>query len=128
MSWVYIVDDDAPVRNALRRLVRVAGYDVEVFASAEEYLEREQVAEPACLVLDIRMPGMSGLELQRTIEGTPLDRPTVFITGHGDAADRDQALAEGAVDVLDKPVDVPSLFDAIDRALERARNLTSKPK
>ncbi len=126
MPRVYIVDDDAPVLKALKRLVRVAGYDVEVFASAEEYLEREPVEEPACLVLDMRMPGMSGLELQRAIEGTPLCLPTVFITGNGNETDRDQALAEGAVEVLDKPVDVPSLFDAIDRALERARKLTSK--
>ena len=126
MPRVYIVDDDAPVRKALKRLVRVAGYDVEVFASAEEYLEREPVEEPACLVLDMRMPGMSGPELQRAVEGTPLYLPTVFITGHADGSDREQALADGAIEVLDKPVDVPTLLDAIDRALERARKLTSK--
>ena len=126
MPWVYIVDDDAPVRKALGRLVKVAGYDVEVFASAEEYLEREPVEEPACLVLDMRMSGMSGLELQRAIVGTRLDVPTVFITGNGDEADRDQALAVGAIDVLDKPLDDETLLDAIDRALERARLLTSK--
>jgi FixJ family two-component response regulator len=116
-STIVIVDDDAAVRKALARLVRSAGYEVDAVASAEEYLAREAVAPPACLVLDIRMPGMSGLELQRAIQGTPLLLPIVFVTGHGNEDDRRQALESGAVDVLDKPLDEAVLLAAIGRAL-----------
>jgi FixJ family two-component response regulator len=118
---VLIVDDDAPVRKALRRLVQAAGYDAEVFTVADEYLEREPVEPPACLVLDMRMPGMSGLELQRVIAGTARSLPIVFITGHADQADRARALAVGAVAVLYKPLDDGVLIDAIERGLARSR-------
>jgi FixJ family two-component response regulator len=117
---VYIVDDDASVRRALGRLIRTAGYQVEVFGAATEYLAREPPERPACLVLDIRMPGMTGIELQRAIEGTPRCLPIVFITGHGDDAIRDQSLAAGAVDVLYKPVDDHVLLAAIEQALWRS--------
>ncbi len=120
MPTVYIVDDDASVRKALGRLIRSAGYDVEVFGGAAEYLAREAPKRPACLVVDIRMPGMTGVELQRTIEGTQMALPIVFITGHGDDAIREQSLAAGAVDVLYKPVGDDVLLAAIEKALWRS--------
>jgi len=119
-SRVFIVDDDAAVRKALDRLLRGAGYATDLCASAEEYLEREPVAAPACLLLDVRMEGMSGLDLQRAIRGTPRSLPVVFITGHGNDAEREQALAQGAIDVLDKPLDHVVLLAAIERALARS--------
>jgi FixJ family two-component response regulator len=117
---VIVVDDDASVRKALGRLIRAAGYRVEVFGGAAEYLAREALEPPACLVLDVRMPGMSGLELQRAIEGTPKGLPIVFITGHGDDTVRTQTLAAGAVEVLYKPVDDTLLLAAIEQALARS--------
>ena len=121
MPQVFIVDDDPSVLKALGRLVRAAGYDVEVFGSATEYLAREPPPRPpACLLLDVRMPGMNGPELQRAIEGTGRGLPVVFITGHGDDTVRAQVLAAGAVDVLSKPVDDSVLLAAIEHALRRS--------
>jgi len=114
---VILVDDDPAVRRALVRLLRAAGHHVEAHASAEDYLARAPVAPPACLVLDMRMPGQGGLDLQRAIMGTPRSLPTIFITGHGTADDRRQALALGAIDVLNKPLDESVLLAAIARAL-----------
>jgi FixJ family two-component response regulator len=115
---VILVDDDASVRRALERLIRVAGYEVESFADAAGYLASVPPTEPACIVLDIRMPTMSGFELQSAIAGTPLALPVVFITGHGDESVRVQALQAGAVDVLFKPIDEEQLVGAIEKALE----------
>jgi len=120
LPMVFIVDDDASVRKALGRLVRAAGYEVELFGCASEFLAREAPPPPACLLLDVRMPGMSGLELQQTIGGTQRDLPIVFITGHGDESIREKTLAAGAVDVLYKPVDDRILLAAIDKALSRS--------
>jgi FixJ family two-component response regulator len=118
---VFIVDDDASVRKALGRLVRAAGYEVELFGCAAEFLAREVSIRPTCLLLDVRMPGMSGIELQQTIGGTQRALPIVFITGHGDEAVREKTLAAGAVDVLYKPVDDRVLLAAIEEALSRSR-------
>ena len=120
MPMVFIVDDDASVRKALGRLIRAAGYDVELFCCASEYLAREVPTPPACLLLDVRMPGMTGIELQQRIGGTQRDLPIVFITGHGDEAIREKTLAAGAVDVLYKPVDDQVLLAAIEQALSRS--------
>jgi FixJ family two-component response regulator len=114
---VFLIDDDGAVRKGLGRLMRAGGYEVELLADAASYLGCSVPPTPACLVLDLRMPGMSGLELQAAISGTPLALPVVFITGHGDEDVRIQALASGAVDVLFKPLDEATLFVAIDRAL-----------
>jgi FixJ family two-component response regulator len=114
---ILVVDDDGPVRKALGRLFRGAGYEVELFTSAEEYLTREPAAPPACLVLDMRMPGMGGLELQRVIGGTAKALPIVFVTGHLDEEARAQALAGGAIAVLQKPLDEEMLLGAIKSAL-----------
>jgi FixJ family two-component response regulator len=114
---ILVVDDDGPVRKALGRLFRAAGYEVELLTSAEEYLAREPPEPPACLVLDMRMPGMTGLELQRLVGGTPRCPPIVFVTGHADEEARGQAFAAGAIAVLQKPLDEEILLDAIKIAL-----------
>jgi len=114
---VFLVDDDPSVRKALQRLIRAAGYDVESFADAAGYLAAAPPSSPACIVLDIRMPAMTGFELQSAIAGTSRALPVVFITGHGDDDIRARALSAGAVDVLFKPLDEGVLFEAIDRAL-----------
>jgi len=114
---VLVVDDDASVRKSLHRLIRAAGYDVETLDSAFAYLQRAEQGRPACLVLDIRMPGMSGLDLLRAVSGTVRDLPIVFISGHGDEDVRAQAIDAGAVEVLYKPLDETTLLAAIDQAL-----------
>ena len=116
---VVVVEDDASLREALKALLRSAGFRVDVFGSAEEYLGPRQAADPACLLLDIRMPGMTGLELQRAIEGTPMDLPIVFITGHADE-ELMQTLSRRAVNVLYKPLDDVALLAAIDQALAQS--------
>ena len=118
---VMVVDDDTGVRNAMRTLLKSVGIQSTLYASAQEFLSAYQPTQPGCLVLDIRMPGMSGLELQQRVQGTPSGFPIVFITGHGDDGVRSQALASGAVEVLDKPLDERILLAAIERALDRSR-------
>jgi FixJ family two-component response regulator len=117
---VLVVDDDASVRKSLFRLIRAAGYDVETLDGAGAYLERSPQPPPACLVLDIRMPGMSGLDLLRCVAGTPRALPIVFISGHGDEDVRAQAIEAGAVEVLYKPLDESTLLAAIEQALSLA--------
>ena len=114
---VFIVDDDSSVRKGLARLVRAAGLDVETFASASEFLTRPRYDGPSCLVLDVRMHGLSGLDLQETLAtaGRPLS--IVFITGHPDVRAHVQAMKGGAIDFLTKPVNDKDLLDAIERAL-----------
>jgi FixJ family two-component response regulator len=116
-----IVVDDRSVRNALQRLLRAAGHHVECLASAAAYLEHPVAAGPACLVLDVRMPGMTGFELEATIRGTPRALPVVFITGHGEEEVRRQANDAPAAELLFKPLDDRALLSAIDRALARSR-------
>jgi FixJ family two-component response regulator len=118
---VFLIDDDASVRKALKRLLRAAGYEVEALDGADAYLDRPAPRPPACLVLDIRMPGKSGIDLQRAIQGTAHALPIIFITGHGDEDERNEAVAAGAVDVLPKPLDEHVLIEAIERGLKRSR-------
>ena len=115
---VFVVDDDAAVRKALRRAIAAAGHAVEVLESAEAFLRQAAPRRPSCLVLDVRMPGMNGLELQRALKGTEHDLPIVFISGHVDAQAREQALAAGAVAVIDKPVDTDELLAAVAQGLK----------
>jgi FixJ family two-component response regulator len=114
---ILVVDDDGPVRRALGRLFKSAGYEVQLFASADAYLAQEPAKRPACLVLDMRMPGMGGLALQRAIAGTARGLPIVFVTGHADEDARTQALAAGAIAVLQKPLDEEVLLAAVNTAL-----------
>ena len=116
---VFVIDDDHSVRKALGRLLRVAGYQFELLDAAEAYLACPPPHPPACLLLDIRMPGMNGLELQRAIEGTPMELPIVFITGHADE-ELLQSLSRRTVNVLYKPLDDVALLAAIDAALAKS--------
>lgn len=118
---VFVVDDDAQVRNGIGRLVRSVGLTVETFASAGEFLERGAPDEPACLVLDVRMPGRSGLDLQHDLARAGLAVPIVFLTGHGTVPISVRAMKAGAVDFLEKPVDEQALLDAIQQGLRRDR-------
>jgi RNA polymerase sigma factor (sigma-70 family) len=120
---VYVVDDDASVRRSLMNLLRSVGFDVEGFAAPHDYLESAQADAPGCLVLDVRLPGMSGLDLQREIAKTRAPRPIVFITGHGDIPMAVQAIKGGAVEFLTKPFREQDLLDAIRRAIDLDRHM-----
>jgi FixJ family two-component response regulator len=119
-ATVFLVDDDASVRKALTRLLRSAGYDVKAFASAREFLDNAQDEGPACLVLDIRMPGLSGIDLQRELQTANAILPIIFITGHGDIPTSVKAMKAGAVDFLPKPVKDHDLLTGIEQALARS--------
>jgi len=118
---VCVVDDDPSVRRSLKRLIRSAGFTVEAFASAQEFLERPRPDIPGCLVLDIQMPGLSGLELQDEIAAAKLNLPVIFLTGYGTVPASVRAMKAGAVDFLEKPVDDNTLLDAIHQAVEKNR-------
>lgn len=118
-SIVFVVDDDLSVREALSSLIRSVGLSVETFASAKEFLQFQRPDVPACLVLDVRMPGLSGLELQRELAQASQGVPIVFITGHGDIPMTVRAMKAGAVDFLPKPFRDQDLLDAIAQSLER---------
>jgi FixJ family two-component response regulator len=120
---VYVVDDDADVRTALARLLHSAGLDPATFDSPQAFLGHYDSDEPACLVLDLAMPGIDGLDLQRMLEARAPSLQIVFLTGHGDIAAGVQAMKRGAVDFLTKPVDDETLLAAIAQALARARAL-----
>ena len=115
---VAIVDDDDSMRNALAGLLKAEGLATQVFESAEGFLKSGQQYHTACLIADIRMPGMSGLELQAHLNAERCRIPTIFITAHGDAKMRMQALREGAVEFLAKPFDDEALLDSVRAALE----------
>src|SRR5437899_3203408 len=116
---VFVVDDEPSVRRSLTRLLASAGYTVEAFASAKEFLARAPYAGPCCLVLDVRMPGLSGLELQETLAATGRRMSIVFVTGHVDVPMSVRAMKRGAADLLTKPVDDKVLLAAIQRALAK---------
>ena len=118
---VYLVDDDASVRAAISSLIRSIGLDVATFASADAFLARPLGERPACLVLDVRLPGVSGLELQRELGATQRALPIVFITGHGDIPMSVRAMKAGAVEFLPKPFPDEALIAAIRTSLERDR-------
>ncbi len=115
---ISIVDDDASIREALKSLMRSVRFDVDAFASAEEFLLSERVADTACLILDVYLPGMSGFELQSRLNREQRRIPIIFITAHADDASRQRALKAGAVDLLAKPVRREHLFKAIQAALK----------
>ncbi|MDA7427922.1 response regulator [Primorskyibacter aestuariivivens] len=120
---VYLVDDDAAVRDALSLLLSTVGIDVRAFAGPEDFLSALPKLEPGCLILDIRMPAISGLKLQERLTASGVDWPTVVISGHGDIEACRKAFRNGAIDFLSKPVDEQDLIDAIQKgqaALGRA--------
>jgi FixJ family two-component response regulator len=118
---VFVVDDDPSVREALSSLIRSAGLNVKTFSSAQEFLTSQRPDAPACLVLDVRLPGLSGLDLQRELAATHSSIPIIFITGHGDIPTTVEAMKAGAVEFLTKPFHDQDLLDAIQQAIERDR-------
>ena len=117
LPLISVVDDDDAVRKSLQRLIRSLGFTVAEFASAEEFLNSDDLSTSRCLILDVRMPGMDGLELQRRLMSTHHGMPIIFITAHGDKASRAEALKQGAVDYLYKPFSDQALLNAIEAAL-----------
>ena len=118
---VYVVDDDAGVRQALDSLIRSVGFNVQTFESAQDFLNGKRTSVPGCLVLDVRMPGLSGLDLQRDLVEADIHLPVIFVTGHADIPMSVRAMKAGAVEFLTKPVRDQDLLDAIQQAIEHAR-------
>jgi FixJ family two-component response regulator len=120
---VFVIDDDASVRRALERKLRTAGFRVETFESAQDYVARAPQADVACILTDVRMPGMSGLDLQESLAQAGRALPMVFITAHGDVRTTVRAMKGGAVDFLPKPLSEGEILTAVAQALERSREL-----
>jgi len=118
---VFVVDDDISVRESLELLIASAGWRPELFASAQEFLKSPRACVPSCLVLDVSLPGLNGLELQKRVANERTDMPIIFITGHGDVPMTVQAMKAGAVEFLTKPFNHEALLSAIQQALERSR-------
>ena len=118
---VFVVDDDISVRESLELLIRCEGWHPETFASAQEFLDRPRALVPSCLVLDVSLPGLNGLDLQNRVAVERTDMPIIFITGHGDIPVTVQAMKAGAVEFLTKPFSNEVLLSAIRQALERSR-------
>jgi FixJ family two-component response regulator len=125
---ISVVDDDHAVRKSLQSLIRSLGFAVDVFASAEEFLNSDHLRTTRCLILDVRMPRMNGLELQRRLIDGNHGIPVVLITAHGDDATRSQALKNGAVDFLSKPFTDQALVNAIDAALSLQVSWENRPE
>ena len=119
---VFIVDDDLSVRRSTERLIRSAGFNVLTFTSAREFLANQRPQGPACLVLDVRMPGLSGMDLQRELTQSGIHIPIIFITGHGDIPMSVRAMKAGAVEFLTKPFRSRSLLEAVRAAIETDRS------
>jgi FixJ family two-component response regulator len=124
-SIVFVVDDDISVRESLELLIRTEGWQPETFASAQEFLDRPRVCSPSCLLLDISLPGLDGLELQQRIAADRSDMPIIFITGNGDVPKTVRAMKAGAVEFLTKPFSDDVLLSAIRQALERSHVVLS---
>jgi FixJ family two-component response regulator len=122
LPLISVVDDDDSIRESLRNLIRSVGFAVNVFASAEEFLNSDHVHNTDCLILDVRMPGMNGLDLQRRLATSHCKLPVIFITAHGDEELRSRTLNGGAVDYLLKPFSEEALLNAIGAALKSKRN------
>lgn len=118
---VFVVDDDVSVRESLELLIQSEGWQVETFASAQDFIARQLRESPSCLVLDVSLPGLNGLDLQRRVSVEHPHMPIVFITGHGTVPMTVQAMKAGAIEFLTKPFDDEALLEAVRRALERSR-------
>src|ERR1700677_4876620 len=119
---VFVVDDDISVRESLEALIRCEGWRSEAFQSADEFLARPRTATPSCLVLDLTLPGLNGLELQERIAGDRSDMPIIFISGYGDVPKTVRAMKAGAVEFLTKPLNDDDLLSAIRQAIERSQS------
>ena len=120
-TTVFIVDDDPSVRDSLQFLLESVGLEVRIFSSAQEFLAAADPDAPGCLLLDVRMPGMSGLDLQNELADAEISLPIIFITGHGTVPMSVRAMKAGAVDFLQKPFDEQDLFNAVNQAIEQDR-------
>ena len=120
-AMVFVIDDDPHVRESLKNLIRSVGLGIEAFASAQEFVRSKRPEIPSCLVLDVRLQGLSGLDLQKRIVEAGIEIPIIFITGHGDIPMTVQAMKAGAVEFLTKPFRDQDLLDAIQQALDRDR-------
>jgi FixJ family two-component response regulator len=118
---VFVVDDDVSIRDSLELLIQSEGWQVETFASAHEFLDRPRTLVPSCLILDVSLPGLNGLELQQRVCAERTDMPIIFITGHGDIPTTVRAMKAGAVEFLTKPFSDEVLLSAVRQALERSR-------
>jgi len=118
---VYVVDDEAAVSISLKRLLRSVGLEARTCASAQEFLRSERPDAPGCLILDVRLPGSSGLDLQQELTAAKIDLPVIFITGHGDIPMSVRAMKAGAVEFLTKPFREQELLEAIERAIQQSR-------
>lgn len=123
---VYVVDDDISVRESLELLIRTAGWQPELFESARQFLSCPKVTAPSCLVLDVNLPGLNGLDLQKQVAAERVNMPIIFITGYGDVPTTVQAMKAGAAEFLTKPFSDEVLLSAIQHALERSRNLLGR--
>jgi FixJ family two-component response regulator len=122
-SMVFVVDDDASIRDAVKSLLKSVGLRAEIFGSTEEFVSAARPQVPSCLVLDVRLPGMSGLEFQEELEKTGIRIPIIFVTAHGDIPMTSRAMKAGAVEFLTKPFQKQELLEAIHQALERDRKM-----
>jgi FixJ family two-component response regulator len=118
---IYVVDDEPSVCVSLKRLLRSIGLEARTYTSAQEFLRSERPDAPGCLVLDVRLPGLSGLDLQQELANAKIDLPVIFITGHGDIPMSVRAMKAGAVEFLTKPFREQELLEAIERAIKRSR-------
>ncbi len=118
---VFVVDDDVSVRESLELLIQNEGWQAETFASAQEFLDHPRAALPSCLILDVSLPGLNGLELQQRVAAERTDMPIIFITGHGDIPMTVHAMKAGAIEFLTKPFNDEALLNAIRQALQRSR-------
>ena len=125
-AMVFVIDDDESMREALHSLIRSVGLGVATFGSAQAFLQSERPDVPACLILDVRMPGLSGLDLQRDLTKGNIHIPIIFITGHGDIPMSVRAMKAGAIEFLTKPFRDQDLLDAIQQALDRDRRARSQ--
>jgi FixJ family two-component response regulator len=122
-ATVFVIDDDGRMRAAMQRLLKSVGLRAEAFASPQEFLRRKLPDGPSCLILDVRLPGMSGLDVQRKLTETGMQIPVIFITGHGDIPMTVKAMKSGAVEFLTKPFRDQDLLDAIQQALQRENEM-----
>lgn len=122
-SIVFVVDDDASIRDAVKSLLKSVGLRAEVFGSAEEFVAAARPQVPSCLVLDVRLPGISGLEFQQQLEKTGIRIPIIFVTAHGDIPMTSRAMKAGAIEFLPKPFQKKELLEAIHQALDRDRTV-----
>jgi FixJ family two-component response regulator len=120
---VFVIDDDALIRDGIQSLIKSVGLRAETFASAQDFMLARRPDAPACLVLDVRMPGQSGLDLQRSLSDANIHIPIIFITGHGDIPMSVRAMKDGAMEFLTKPVRGQDLLDAVQKAVARDRGL-----